>query len=210
MVFSTFRDAVERLLSSFHFGITFGTARPGQITQCELPGGLRRGRWQKSVTEAARRVTMMNDAGGYQHLLRGYLRTCRRAVDNAYVAFLDPNAKSLETALRNLEKYLVVGLQSDMEETLKRWANVTVRSCRDHPRADVIEERLGDALRSELGGSDFRARTSEKRMEDGTPIRYPSLDEMDDDLQDMIREMTAKDQVIYKRVQEMFQLQRMS
>ena len=60
MVFSTFRDPVERLLSSFHFGITFGTARPGQITQCELPGGLRRGRWQKSVTEAARRVTAMN------------------------------------------------------------------------------------------------------------------------------------------------------
>ena len=154
-------------------------------------------------------VTLENDTREYQNLLRGYLRECRRAIDNAYVMFLDPNTKSLETALRNLEKYLIVGLQSEMLETLSRWANITVKSCQDHPQIKVIEKRLMTALKSEIKGSNFQARASEKHLGDETPIRYPSLNEMDEDLQDIVREMTAKDEVIYKRVQEMFRLQKM-
>jgi len=50
----------------------------------------------------------------------------RKAVDNTYVQFLDPNTKSLEVALHNLERYIVVGLQSDMTETISRWANMTL------------------------------------------------------------------------------------
>ncbi len=34
MVFSAFRDPVERLISSFHYGIFYGANRPGQVSEC--------------------------------------------------------------------------------------------------------------------------------------------------------------------------------
>ena len=147
LVFSTFREPVARLMSSAQYGIKFGAARPGQVTRCEFPHGFNRETWQDEITTAANRATKTGDSRQYQEMFMGYLQSCRwvtrrtlsrspqlvanyllhrKAVDNTYVQFLDPNTKSLEVALHNLERYIVVGLQSDMTETISRWANMTL------------------------------------------------------------------------------------
>ncbi|EJK73314.1 hypothetical protein THAOC_05068 [Thalassiosira oceanica] len=118
-----------------------------------------------------------------------------KAVNNTYVQFLDPDTKSLEKALYNLERYIVVGLQSDMTETMSRWANLTLRSCQDHPGFNTIEKLLNEALQEEL--SEIRARSSEID-------KYPDYRSFHKELRDLIEEFTSGDQVIYSRAQEIF------
>ncbi|KAL3787574.1 hypothetical protein HJC23_000062 [Cyclotella cryptica] len=153
MVFSTFRDPIERLLSSFHYGIQFGSGRPGEVDKCDLPGaGKGKGRverWNERVVKAREIATLQHDWTEYQSLLREYLDTCRMAADNAYIQFLDPYSKDVNRAINNLEKYVIVGLQTEMEETMERWINITKKSCRKHPHFDemntkVFEKILGD------------------------------------------------------------------
>ncbi|KAL3795554.1 hypothetical protein HJC23_009267 [Cyclotella cryptica] len=152
MVFSTFRDPVERLFSSFHYGIQFGGGRPGSVGKCDLPGAEsgkvveRVKRWGEIVVKAREIATLQNNTAPYQDLLRKYLRTCESANDNAYVQFLDPDTKDVNVALQNLEDYVIVGLQNEMGETLNRWVNITRRSCRSHKYFSRMEKVFADIV----------------------------------------------------------------
>ena len=77
LVFSTFREPVARLLSSAQYGIKFGAARPGQVTRCDFPGDYDREEWQDEITVAANSATKDGDSRHYQHMLKGYLHSCR-------------------------------------------------------------------------------------------------------------------------------------
>eukprot|EP00956_Cyclotella_meneghiniana_P017018 scaffold27460_cov56-Cyclotella_meneghiniana.AAC.3 len=150
MVFSTFRDPLERIFSSFHYGIQFGGGRPGSVGKCDLPGVGKANikdrvkAWERMVVKTREVATLQNDTAPYQELLRKYLTTCEVAVDNAYVQFLDPDTKDVTVAIRNLEDYVIVGLQNEMGETLRRWVNITRRSCRGHERFGRMEKVFDD------------------------------------------------------------------
>ena len=146
MVFSTFREPVERLLSSFHYGIQFGGGRPGEVGRCDLPGAgagkERVNRWNAIVVKAREIATLQHNWTEYQSLLRIYLDTCSMAADNAYVQFLDPYSKDVKRAISNLETYVIVGLQTDLDNTMKRWINITKDSCLRHPHYHDIDGRV--------------------------------------------------------------------
>ena len=79
MVFGTFRDPVDRLLSGFHYGTRFGGGRPGEVQACTLPGRhATLEEWQRKMAEARGRAASRNDTTPYQRLLREYLTSCRR------------------------------------------------------------------------------------------------------------------------------------
>jgi len=226
MVFSAFRDPVDRLLSSFHYGIQFGGGRPGEVKKCKVSdGGVVE--WQRRVVEARRAAAFQNNTSEYQELLRYYLANCREAVDNVYVQFLDPYSKDVNVALSNLERYVIVGMQSDLDGTVKRWANVTLQSCVDHPKLEAMRRILlsrdspasstavflrksttevaldGDGATNEDDqvqddGQDPRSTEASIEL---TPLDIASFK---DDLQQIIREMTAGDEVIYERALEMY------
>ena len=250
MVFSTFRDPVERLLSSFHYGIQFGGGRPGQVGRCDLPGaGKGKGRvnrWNAIVVKARETATLQHNWTEYQSLLRTYLDTCSMAADNAYVQFLDPYTKDVNLAVTNLEKYVIVGLQTDMDETMKRWINITKNSCRGHHHYDqmhgkVFQKILIDMQRN--GGFDRKRQSTvdlkskingptskrtnitaarallELSVEDVSPEKditpkseikliSPDIDIFDQNLQNLIHKFTAGDEVIYKRVLQLYEEQR--
>ncbi|KAL7518843.1 hypothetical protein ACHAWX_003646 [Stephanocyclus meneghinianus] len=243
MVFSTFRDPIERLLSSFHYGIQFGSGRPGEVDKCDLPGaGKGKGRverWNKRVLKTREIATLQNDWTEYQSLLREYLDTCRMAADNAYVQFLDPYSKDLNLALANLEKYVIVGLQTEMEDTMERWINITKKSCRNHPhfgdmntmvfqkilrdmkinggfdrkRESTVElERQTDNITkafSEAGeGVNHFAQVEGTEPSSGIALISPDFTSFDGDLQQLIRKLTAGDNVIFHRVIELYEEQR--
>ena len=141
--------------------------------------------------------------------------------------FLDPRTKDVDAALENLERYVVVGLQADLDETLSRWANVTLRSCRDHPRFGAMESLLR-AKTEELqarGVTRWResvtkvnsSRSDEENydvdIDEGTEsleIEFvaPDVRSFDRDLQEWIGKFTAGDEVIYKRVLELYERQK--
>ena len=248
MVFSTFRSPVERLLSSFHYGIQFGGGRPGQVERCDLPGaGKGKGRvnrWNAIVVKARETATLQHNWTEYQSLLRTYLDICSFAADNAYVQFLDPYTKDMDLAISNLEKYVIVGLQTDMDETVKRWINITKNSCRAHPNYDTMYgkvfqkilldmQRNGGFDRKRQSTVDLKSKTRgqtpnkstvarlllELSVEDDTPeqdttpsseikLVSPDINNFDQDLQSLIRKLTAGDEVIYKRVLQLYEEQR--
>jgi hypothetical protein len=167
LVFSTFREPIDRLLSSFHYGIQFGAGRPGEVERCDLPGvgkGMGRvDRWNKIVVKAREIATLNHNWTEYQSLLRIYLKECNMAADNAYVQFLDPFTKDVNLAVSNLEKYVIVGLQTDLDETMKRWINITKNSCRGHLHYDdmyakVFQKILTDMQRN--GGFDRKRKST--------------------------------------------------
>jgi hypothetical protein len=242
MVFSTFREPIERLLSSFHYGIQFGGGRPGEVDKCDLPGaGKGRGRverWNERVVKAREIATVENDWTEYQSLLRDYLNTCRMAADNAYVQFLDPYSHNVELAVSNLEKYVIVGLQTDMDGTMARWINITKKSCRAHPQYKdmnglVFHKILTDMKRN--GGFDrrrestaelkpMRVNTTKRslgeadeeehiiedvpKVDSGIKLIPPDVNNFDEDLQKLISELTAGDSVVFKRVLELYEEQK--
>eukprot|EP00569_Conticribra_weissflogii_P001608 CAMPEP_0171351538 /NCGR_PEP_ID=MMETSP0878-20121228/39330_1 /TAXON_ID=67004 /ORGANISM="Thalassiosira weissflogii, Strain CCMP1336" /LENGTH=630 /DNA_ID=CAMNT_0011856869 /DNA_START=150 /DNA_END=2042 /DNA_ORIENTATION=+ len=231
MVFSTFREPIERLLSSFHYGIQFGGGRPGEVGKCMLPGVEKLEDWQARVIEARKAVDeSRNDTTVYQNVLKEYLTECKSAADNAYVQFLDPNTKNVNVALENLEKYVIVGLQTHVEESLERWMNITLRSCRGRPQFPIIKDRLQKEYHTQAGKK-WRASdllTDSELKLDGTPknndhykhekeregeeptvkLASPKFESFDEDLQKLILEYTAGDAVIFQRVLEMYEEQR--
>jgi hypothetical protein len=132
MVFSTFRDPLERIFSAFHYGIQFGGGRPGSVDKCNLPGANGPVEWGKRVTKAREIAALENNTAPYQKLMRSYLEDCHLANNNTYVQFLDPDTKDVNVAKQNLEDYVIVGLQNKISETLIRWATIARRSCRGH------------------------------------------------------------------------------
>lgn len=215
LVFSAFREPVERLLSSSHFGLHFGGGIPGEYLRCKSK--VRRTDWQKRITNAVKQFTFENNSTEYQNLLRGYFNNCRRAVHNIYVQFLDPGGKNLKTALHNLERYVIPGLQTNIEETLSKWVNITLHSCRDHSKFKEMKRRMNATLNLDFESDTseskkkYHARTSETTIKGAHPgteekeLIYPKFDQLDPDLQSLVRELTAMDEVIYERAKEMFQ-----
>ncbi|KAL3771642.1 hypothetical protein ACHAW5_007344 [Stephanodiscus triporus] len=233
MVFSTFRDPVDRLLSSFHYGIRYGGGMPGEVDKCALPGTSSDGTlagWQADVVSARRIVTTTNDTSVYVGLLRDYLTSCRNAADNAYVQFLDPRTKDVRVALENLERHVIVGLQSDLDGTLMRFRDVALRSCVGHPKFREMETVLSGSLAAAAAAADngdgyFRKSATRVVASEGGPrdgelaaddwsrddatvdaveLAPPDVNAFDDDLQRLVREMTAGDEVIYKRALELY------
>ena len=249
MVFSTFRDPLERIFSSFHYGIQFGGGRPGTVGKCDLPGvsgniSKRVEEWEKKVVKTREIATLQNNTTPYQDLLRQYLKVCEVAVDNAYVQFLDPDTKDVNIAIQNLEDYVIVGLQNKMGETLSRWVNITGRSCQSHPhfermkkvfadifdsmtaqgevkkfreskitlnQADVAHRKLSILHRIGKGNEDSDDEVAKKdhtKSSAGISLASPDFNSLDNDLKEMILRFTKGDQKVWKRVLELFEMQR--
>jgi hypothetical protein len=100
--------------------------------------------WEEMVVKTREIATLQNNTAPYQDLLRKYLNTCKVAVDNAYVQFLDPDTKDVNVAIQNLEDYVIVGLQNDMGESLSRWVNITKRSCKHHKHFKRLQKVYTD------------------------------------------------------------------
>lgn len=214
MMFSTFRRPIDRLLSSFHYGIQFGGDLPGQVMKCALPGGADLHEWQSQVISARRVAALEKNLTFYQQALRDYLSVCRYAVDNVYVQFLDPRTKDVDVALQHLEKYFIVGMQSDLEQSLQRWSKIALWSCRDHPNANAILKALTDPNNV---GAHFRESTSlmkQKEKDEGTnntenlfssvELASPTIDELEPDLQQLIKILTVYDEIIFRRAEELY------
>lgn len=213
IVFSTFRDPAERLISSFHYGIQFGGDVPGRVRKCRLPGVVNLEAWQERVilTRLEKNLTM------YQQALREYLDACGHVVDNAYVQFLDPRTKDVDIAVKHLEQYFIVGMQSDLEESLQRITKIAINSCRDHPKFEAIRKALTNTDRV---GSHYREsvsllRSKEEGIEATASGNYtPSVElasftinELDTDLQQLISKSTVGDEVIFRRAKELYEEQ---
>lgn len=192
LTFSVFRDPLQRLVSSFHYGITFGAGRPGQVTQCDLPvatNGTAKIPWAKQIVQARM----------LQSMFRNYLRACPVPTDNAYTGFLDPLHRNLTTALRNLENHVIVGLQDDIDNSLQRWINITLNTCLSHPSFAQLEKLLEN--QDTVGVLN----PSLSRM-NSVDLVVPAIETFDDDLKEMIRKYTKEDEVIYKRAVELYKL----
>jgi len=204
MVFSAFRDPVERLISSFHYGISYGANRPGQVKTCHLPNVKA---WKTTAASAK-----ANNTKEYNSLMRTYLRSCVDAIDNTYVAFLDPLTKNVSVALDHLEKYVIVGLTSDISGTLERWKNLTLRTCRDHDKYRWIRRALADTVKNSgerlneglVGHEDNGDATSSVIA----TFKETELDMLDADLKDLVRKYTSGDEIIYRRVLDLYEEQR--
>lgn len=209
MVFSTFRDPVDRLLSSFHFGMRLGGDR--QVRTCSLPGAdtpMDQNQWQSRVIAAREAVKLENNYTLYQQALREYLDSCRNVVSNAYVQFLDPDTKDVNVALHHLEKFVIVGLQEDLDESLQRWAKIAAWSCRDHPNISRIRKDL--LTEPKHVGAHFRESAallpSNEGDENGagTGTADAPLNELDEDLQQLIKKLTVYDEAIFQRAKELY------
>lgn len=210
MVFSAFRDPLERLTSSFHYGIRFGAHKPGRVAKCALPSKP----WTKTVMDAREVAIQTNETSEYQRLFLSYLNTCSDAVSNTYVQFLDPNTKDLAVALTHLNEYVIVGLQSDIDGTLDRWTKIVLQSCQGHPRYQVMKDHIMDAFKvngdhrykdtmQSVGGENSSEVASLSSL--SSPL---AVETFDNDLQRMIHEFIAGDIVIYLRAIELYYEQR--
>lgn len=225
LVFSTFRAPLARLLSGFGYGYTLGTGRPGEVRVCVLPSEDSFDTWQEAredwvrrVVEARKVYTARGDAHPYQRLLRDYLDACGDAADNVYVAFLDSRTKNVTTALANLERHVVVGLQDDLDRTLASWRNLTLRTCAGHPRISEMRRLMAEEAahhKNNRGGHEKRreavTRVGGKENDDdrfdkarSVELATPGIESFDEDLQRRVRGMIAGDEVIYSRVLEMY------
>jgi hypothetical protein len=239
MVISTFRDPIDRLISSFHYGVNYGGGRPGEIkkTICSYQdlGVSNLKEWQERVVRAREILTLRNEPKYYMLALRTYLNKCRAAVDNVYVQFLDPVTKDVDVALHHLNTYVIVGLQTDMEETLQRWKKIAFNSCNDHPKFQAIKDTLEESAHSvmhrpsivqvdsqhngkvvdplqpeddsEIAADDTEneGETAAEEVVDLVKWRFRFFD---DDVKRLMRQLTKHDEVIYKRVLEMYDEQR--
>ncbi len=180
----------------------FVTGPPGLVRRCKLPGVNDLDGWQSRII-TAREVAALNDLSLYQQALQEYLSNCENAVDNAYVQFLDPKTKDVDVALAHLNKYVIVGMQTDLDESLERWTKMALWSCREHPKATQIGRALANPanLDSHFRDSTLLANST------GTELASPTIDELDLDLQQLLRKLTAGDEVIFRRAQELYEEQ---
>lgn len=221
LIFAVFRNPFQRLISSFHYGISFGANRPGEVAICG--GAKSKGRRQR-LLRAINLARVTNDTSVYQSMLREYLTNCIDASHNAYTRFFDPLTKNLKVAMNHLESYnVIVGLQDKLEETLQRWINITLTSCYDHPEFDKLKHALvtsfeinGKKRRNEnkliLGSGGNNSTTASNNEETTTASSsssyWPNVSEFDTDLQNLIRDCIKEDEVIFKRVNELYEEQR--
>ncbi|KAK1735946.1 hypothetical protein QTG54_013393 [Skeletonema marinoi] len=202
LIFCAFREPKERLLSSFHHGIIYGADKPGQVQSCNLQkAGWVRG-WRQRVATARRLAITSNTTIHYQTLLRYYLEKCKDASWNVYTQFLDPDTKDVSVALHNLEQYVIVGLQTNITETIQLWTNTTRRNCRH--REDF------DQFRLTLLSEPFRETYTEKRekvsiaVKNSVELVTPNFTLFDDDLKDMFNAYIKEDTIIYQRAKELY------
>jgi hypothetical protein len=201
IIFSMFRDPLERLLSSFHHGIRYGANRPGSVKQCFW---INNGGWQKNVAEARKLALAHNNTASYQKMLREYLQRCPEASKNVYTQFFDPLTKNLTVALDHLEKHhVVVGLQDEVRESLRRWINVTLGACSDRLDYSRLEGTLAESFEVH-GGTKDNVRTEPADLVALSPQDISAYDE---DLRDLLRAYTHEDDVIYKRARELYEEQ---
>mmetsp|Transcript_45255 Transcript_45255/g.94928 ORF Transcript_45255/g.94928 Transcript_45255/m.94928 type:complete len:360 (+) Transcript_45255:3-1082(+) len=200
MVFSIFRNPIERLLSSFHYGITYGAGIPGQVGQCKF-----RKDWRQQVVEMRVLEATTNNSSAYQSLLREYLTNCEDATKNAYTKFLDPYTKNLSVAIYNLEKYVIVGLQHDVAGALNRFKNITLKSCKDHPSIFDINATLSRNIvsRGDTVVQSTRSATSKGSIK----LLSPNVAEFDEDLQNLVKAYTVEDEVIYEHAVRLYKEQ---
>jgi hypothetical protein len=149
-------------------------------------------------------------------MLREYLLSCSNAADNAYVQFLDPKTKDVRVALRNLERYVIVGLQSDVRGAVERFGNVVRRSCVGHPRYDALERALERLSSMAIDGEDGYRRRSATRIivssgpadrevvDEAIEFAPPDTETFDEDLRGLVRKMTEGDEMIYRRALELY------
>ena len=178
MVFSVFLNPVQRLLSSFHFGILSGANSPDQ----DMYYPINQRKHHERVVEARRIATISNDTILYQGLLRDYLVQCSDAAKHAYVAFLDPLTKNLPVVLNHLERYVIVGMYREIKNTLQRWINITLNSCHGHPEYSRLEEMLSQSIKS---GGDRKTRVNPS-VKDSVILFFPDILQLDKDMQDLI------------------------
>lgn len=206
MVFSAFREPKERLLSSFHHGIVYGAGKPGQVKNCNPNKAGWKGPWRERVATARRMATESNNTMHYQTLLRHYLEQCKDATWNMYTQFLDPATKDVNVALHNLEEYVIVGLQTNITETLQLWANTMKKSCRHRPDYD----QMGATILFKP----FNETQEEKREKVSISVKHlvvlkpPNVSEFDDDLKDLFNAYIKEDEIIYQRAKELHAKQR--
>lgn len=225
MIFSAFRDPVQRLLSSFHYGVTFGAGRPGEVLLCALPGVDTLKEWQARVVNARQLATASGDTSVYQQALREYLDACKFANDNVYVQFLDPRQKDVSIAIANLDTFdVIVGLTNDIQGTLKRWTSITLQSCKNHQRIGFITKMLASKERDnqnqryrksiarwepeDFYQDDHEAMQDKPNRRFDTTLGVLDIHSFDTDLQDLIISLTVEDERIYKRVIELYEEQR--
>jgi len=207
MIFCAFREPKERLLSSFYYGIAYGADKPGHVQSCNLyKAGWTKGSWSERVATARRLATESNNTMKYQSLLRHYLETCKDATWNVYTQFLDPATKDVGVALHNLEKYVTVGLQNNITETLQLWANMTGRNCKNRPDYDRFRSTI-------LSNPFNKTRTEEREkvsiaVKDSVVLVTPDFTRFDDDLKDMFHAYIKEDEIIYARAKELYAEQR--
>lgn len=196
IIFSMFRDPLERLLSSFHHGIRYGANRPGSVKLCVWDKER-----QKNVAEARRLALVYNDTTSYQKMLREYLQRCPDATKNVYTQFFDPLTKNLSVALDHLDKHrVVVGLQDKVEESLQRWINATLGACSDRPDYSRLRGTLTESFKVH-GGTKANVRT---KVAESVTLSPPNISAYDKELRDLLRAYTHEDEVIYKRARELY------
>lgn len=203
LVFSVFRDPTERFFSSFHYGIMYGAAKPGHVHRCPLEGS--NSNWQKRIANARMKVTVSNDTSDYEGLLRHYLTKCKDAAYNVYAQFLDPVTKDVNVALANLEKYVIVGLQTNITETLQLWANMTRKNCHNHRKFDAMQKSMLSIPFQETF-VELREKVSigEKDL---VKFVTPDYTNFEKDLTLMIEEFIKEDEVIFNRAKELYKQQ---
>ena len=203
LVFSAFRDPTERFFSSFHYGIMYGAAKSGHVQRCPLEGS--NSNWQKRIANARMKATVSNDTSDYEGLLQHYLVKCKDATWNVYTQFLDPVTKDVNVALANLEKYVIVGLQTNITETLQLWANMTRKNCHNHRKFESMERSmLSIPFRETFVELREKVSIGEKDL-----IKFvtPDYTNFQNDLTLMIEEFITEDKRIYSRVKELYQQQ---
>lgn len=130
---------------------------------------------------------------------------------------LTPRTKDVDIAVEHLEQYFIVGMQSDLEESLQRITKIAINSCRDHPKFEAIRKALTNTDRV---GSHYRESVSLLRSKDEgieatasgnyTPsveLASFTINELDTDLQQLIRKSTVGDEVIFRRAKELYEEQ---
>ena len=208
LIFAVFRGPLQRLISSFQYGISFGANRPGEVAKCDTGGEKRR----HQLLDAINLARTMNDTSKYQSMLKDYLTKCVDASHNAYTRFFDPLTKNVNVAMNHLESHrVIIGLQDKLEETLQRWINITLITCTDHPDFDKLNHTL--TVSFEENG---KKHVNENKLVLGSgnststssTSYWPNIIEFDIDLQNLIRDCIKEDEVMYKRANELYEEQR--
>jgi hypothetical protein len=108
-------------------------------------------------------------------------------------------------------------MQSDLEESLQRITKISINSCRDHPKFEAIKKALTNTDRV---GSHYRESVSLLRSKDegieatasgnytqSVELASFVINELDTDLQQLIRKLTVGDEVIFRRAKELYEEQ---